>query len=210
MRKYLFLPSSFILLTVLALLLCSSCAKQSISIVKRKHSSGYYVNVSHQKSGSTAKRPQLSQSKELVKIMEEPNYSITENLSLIESNSAQHAYLASVEKQVVHHNVASNSVKSEPIKSVNKLNNKVKSSVDVKKQAKIQLKPLQQPKFKNDTNTLILVILSLFPFIALIAMYLKDNNTITLNFWVDLLLHLTIIGYAIFAILVVLDIISLA
>jgi len=54
------------------------------------------------------------------------------------------------------------------------------------------------------------VILSLFPILALIAMYMKDGNSITLNFWVDLLLHLTIIGYLVFALLVVFDIVDLS
>lgn len=64
-------------------------------------------------------------------------------------------------------------------------------------------------KVLDDANTILLVILSLFPILCLIAVYLKDGG-ITLNFWVDLLLHLTVIGAMIFAILVVLDIVNLA
>jgi hypothetical protein len=59
-------------------------------------------------------------------------------------------------------------------------------------------------------ETILLIILSLFPILALIAMYLKDGKKITNNFWIDLVLHLTIVGYAVFAVLVVLDVINLA
>ncbi|MCE9539465.1 MAG: hypothetical protein K8R85_09635, partial [Bacteroidetes bacterium] len=62
----------------------------------------------------------------------------------------------------------------------------------------------------NDDQTILLVILSIFPILALIAIYIKDGKKITLNFWVDLILHLTFVGYIIFALLVVLDIVSLA
>jgi hypothetical protein len=41
-------------------------------------------------------------------------------------------------------------------------------------------------------------------------MYLKDGEEITMNFWVDLILHLTVVGYLIFALLVVFDIVNLA
>ena len=41
-------------------------------------------------------------------------------------------------------------------------------------------------------------------------MYLHDGKEITLNFWVDLLLYLTFIGWIIFGVLVVLDIVNLA
>lgn len=61
----------------------------------------------------------------------------------------------------------------------------------------------------GDANIIVLVILALFPILCLIAVYLHDNG-ITTNFWVDLLLHLTLIGEIIFALLVVLDVVSFA
>lgn len=63
----------------------------------------------------------------------------------------------------------------------------------------------------SDTDTIILVILCLFPFINLIAIFLKDNKAITLNFWVTLILDiLFFLPGIIFALLVVLDIVNLA
>lgn len=69
---------------------------------------------------------------------------------------------------------------------------------------------LKKAKGGGDANIILLVILSLFPILALVAVYLKDGKQVTTNFWVDLILHLTIIGYAIFALLVVFDIVNLA
>lgn len=64
-------------------------------------------------------------------------------------------------------------------------------------------------KSLSDTDTVILVILSLFPILALVAIYLKDGKSITMNFWIDLILHFIAL-YWLFAILVVLDVINLA
>ncbi len=63
----------------------------------------------------------------------------------------------------------------------------------------------------GDVDLIILVILCFFPFINLIAMYLKDGKSITLNFWIDLILDcLFFLPGIIFALLVVLDVVNLA
>jgi len=63
----------------------------------------------------------------------------------------------------------------------------------------------------SDTNLIVLVILCLFPFINLIAIYLKDSKSITLNFWITLILDfLFFLPGIIFALLVVLDVVNLA
>lgn len=62
----------------------------------------------------------------------------------------------------------------------------------------------------SDVDLLILVILCLFPFINLIAIYLKDGKDITMNFWICLILDiLFFLPGIIFALLVVLDVINL-
>lgn len=68
----------------------------------------------------------------------------------------------------------------------------------------------QKGKKGGDTELIVLVILSLFPILCLIAIYLKDGKNITLNFWIDLILHFTLFGEIIFALLVVLDVVNLA
>lgn len=63
---------------------------------------------------------------------------------------------------------------------------------------------------KTDDNVNILyLIMAFFPILCLIAVYLYDGEELTTNFWVDLILHLTIIGAMVFAVLVVLGIVSL-
>lgn len=67
----------------------------------------------------------------------------------------------------------------------------------------------QNKKNDSDTELIILVILSLFPILSLIAVYLKDGKKITVNFWVTLILHFIFL-YWLFALLRVLDVINLA
>jgi cation transport ATPase len=56
----------------------------------------------------------------------------------------------------------------------------------------------------------LMVILCIIPFICLIPVYLHDDKDVTMNFWITLLLHLTVIGYIVFSILVVFDVVDLA
>ena len=64
-------------------------------------------------------------------------------------------------------------------------------------------------KSGGDVNILA-VILSLFPILCLIGVWLHHGQSINTDFWVDLVLHLTLIGEIIFALLVTLGIFSLA
>ena len=72
------------------------------------------------------------------------------------------------------------------------------------------LKDKKQTHKLSDNDKLIQVILALFPVLCLIAIYLHDGKKITINFIIDLILHITFIGEILFALLVVLDIINLA
>jgi hypothetical protein len=67
----------------------------------------------------------------------------------------------------------------------------------------------QNKKNDSDTELIILVILSLFPILSLIAVYLKDGKKVTVNFWITLILHF-LFFYWLFALLRVLDVINLA
>ncbi|MBC7425728.1 MAG: hypothetical protein H7321_04250 [Bacteroidia bacterium] len=60
----------------------------------------------------------------------------------------------------------------------------------------------------SDANLILLVVLSLFPILCLIAVYLHDGD-ITTNFWITLLLHFLLL-YWLYALLVVLDVIDLS
>lgn len=72
------------------------------------------------------------------------------------------------------------------------------------------LKDKKQTYKPSDNDKIIQIILALFPVLCLIAIYLHDGKKITINFIIDLILHITFIGEIIFALLVVLDIINLA
>lgn len=65
-------------------------------------------------------------------------------------------------------------------------------------------------KKKSGDVNIIHVILALFPILCLIGIYLHQGENITNDFWLDLVLHLTVIGEIIYALLVVLDIVTIA
>ncbi|MCC6373107.1 MAG: hypothetical protein IT236_19035 [Bacteroidia bacterium] len=53
------------------------------------------------------------------------------------------------------------------------------------------------------------IFLCLFPLLCLLAVILHDSKKVTVNFWVTLVLHLTLLGYIIFSLLVVTNAIDL-
>jgi hypothetical protein len=61
----------------------------------------------------------------------------------------------------------------------------------------------------DDSVNVLYLIMAIFPFLCLIAVYLYDGQELTTNFWVDLILHLTVLGAMVFAVLVVLGMVSL-
>lgn len=205
---------------ILFVALLSSCVTKDISIVKRKYSAGYYVNVNHHKNVKGTQKTEHNNIVNLCKQneqnsaarIEEPNTIITE--ALISQNkliTPQQNYTASKNKA----NSISGSAKKKHL--ISDHNYQTKSSkahnynlVDKNKINDTKIKNLLKSGNKTKTELVVLVILSLFPILALIAMYLKDGEQITMNFWVDLILHFTVIGYLIFALLVVFDVINLA
>ena len=65
-------------------------------------------------------------------------------------------------------------------------------------------------KRPQNESKILYVILALFPILCLISIYLYQGQQISLDFWIDLLLHITVIGEVIYALLVVLDLFSAA
>ena len=203
-------------LAVLAIAtLFASCATTDISIVKRKYNNGYYVDINNHKKVNVSSNDK----KEIAENKTEQNKS-----TISASTTVTESFVADVPKTTTDNTLTASTAKapqsplaSTSIKSITKNNDVQLSYNNTKAPLKTTLKALskikQSSKTKgnfSDDRTILLIILSLFPILALVAMYLKDGNRITANFWVDLILHFTIIGYAIFAILVVLDIFSLA
>ena len=204
-------------LSLLALVVFfASCATTDVSIVKRKYNNGYYVGINNHKkvSVSANEKKEVAENKTNQKnsavststivtesfVSTESPQTNTHNTLIASTAKATQSALAKQSTNSITKNgaieLSYNNTKTSSIKKLNTVN---------------QLKKISKAKHTaTDDQTILLIILSLFPVLALIAMYLKDGKKITLNFWVDLLLHFTFIGYAIFAVLVVLDVFSLA
>lgn len=194
-----------ILLPLIAIIFLSSCANK-FSLTKRKYTKGYYFASS--KNSSSAKTE--NEHKNLaVKTLPVKHATL-----LAETNSSPEIKNVSNNEVLTLAKLATpskeqKSAKSNLIASVNSENNYA-TAIAVKPVVKKQNHLANAyKKGSSDTNLIILIILCLFPFICLIPIYIHDGKSITLNFWIDLLLHLTFIGEIIFALLVVLDIIDL-
>lgn len=194
-----------IILPLIAIIFLSSCANK-FSLTKRKYTKGYYF--ASAKNNSSTKN-QTEQKAVVVKNLpaKKSNLAVepVSNPEIITTNNNAPIIIASAPKKINTHKSA---------------NNNLTASADPKNNfaAKTAIKPVSdkkdvivnsKKKGSSDTDLIIQIILCFFPFICLIAVYLHDGKSITLNFWIDLLLHLTFIGEIIFALLVVLDVVDL-
>ena len=85
---------------------------------------------------------------------------------------------------------------------------KAEKKATKKQLRKAVIKSAFKKKSGGDINILA-VILSLFPILCLIGIYIHQGS-ITNDFWLDLVLHLTFIGEIIYALLVTLNLFSIA
>jgi hypothetical protein len=191
-----------IILPLLAVLLLGSCASK-FSLVKRKYNKGFFVNVSkpnHPKQADNGVSA-VANTKETVPVSKEEVIVSTRQVQEISQQAAGGNTSQGLTKRL-QPSKESKQVYASAEKNVIKTINAIK--------------PLLQ-KEKNSakgsdasSNKILLIILALFPFICLIAIYLHDGKKVTLNFWITLLLHLTFVLWLVFALLVVLDVIDLA
>lgn len=205
-----------IIIPVVAMILLSSCANK-YSLIKRKYGKGYYVSVT--KNNTDLNQNKMS-SNTLVKtkinknVEESVSKSDNETIVSSQNNNSLNSKIKNENMSVLTHQKSSNSVNTSIVNRItaSAVKHLTKSSASIKPIVLSDTKSLKNNANKGgnaDTNTILLVILSLFPILALIAIYLKDGKKITLNFWIDLLLHFLVL-YWLFAILVVLDIINFA
>ncbi len=191
------------IITLLSVLLIVTSCSNKFSLQKRKYNKGFYFASNHSKSNQSNTANQKTQ--------------------VLNSKSYSQVKLEQQELEIVTPNIETTlattlpnhkSVKTKSnLSKVTKDDYSIASSNTKQLQLEKLIKPIALPKSKkggSDTNIIVLVILSLFPILCLIAVFLKDGKSITLNFWIDLLLHLTFIGEIIFALLVVLDVVNLA
>ncbi|MBK9283303.1 MAG: hypothetical protein IPM51_03195 [Sphingobacteriaceae bacterium] len=190
----------------LAVLMLASCSSK-IGIVKRKYNKGYYIAHSGKQKNTTI------QSKSQSKVeLEKPEVVVINNVPSDEF--IQQPVVASINQSPEMKLKAKNFIKKQsklnnpanPELGYTSTSNQINISKLLKTHDSISLINSKNKK-DSDVNIVVLVILSLFPILALIAVYLHDGD-ITLNFWIDLLLHFILL-YWLFAILVVLDIVDL-
>ncbi|MDI1235612.1 MAG: hypothetical protein PSX81_15145 [bacterium] len=193
---------SFLTLT----LLISSCG--SLSISQKRYSRGLNIDLFASKDAKTMEQKAKVATK---KSANNNQVNIAENIS---NNTPK------LNNTVVDFSIKSDKIEAKPIKlnkslikNVRQLRNTTQQISKVSNQtfnnSEKKSAYSASPKENTETETILLVILALFPILCLIAVYLYDGG-ITTNFWIDLLLHLTFIGAIIFALLVVLDVIDLS
>jgi|GEM_PF-1248895 len=202
------------LLILSAVIFLTSCETSNVLVLKRKFTKGYYVDFGNKKNNkiSEAREKKINTSIDTKESIEtdieqeiaqeenvnEPLIASTDNKIQLTSNKNKINRFQTFEPKqnssIEKSSLPSEKTKSKLISRINKKINKAKST----------------SKTHDDSNLILMVILAIIPILSLFAMYMHDGNKITLNFWVDLLLHFTVIGYAIFGLLVVLDIINLA
>ena len=199
------------LLLLFSVLFFSSCETSNKLVLKRRYNAGYYVDFGNKKN---SKDSEINANKNSTSLDIKNNFRVDDEIEFSEDQTINAPLMASKDNTIQlpsknklslfqphkSNNASSfqkNNLKSEKskIKLVSKINKKTDKSTS--KNSDI------------DANLILLVILSLFPILSLIAIYIHDQKIITFNFWIDLILHFTFIGYAIFAVLVVLDIINL-
>lgn len=180
----------------------SSCNGKYI-IAKRKYNKGFYVS----KSGSNSTKPAVAQLK-AVKVNAPAEKIETVVIAKSEEKKIEITPLKTIAAKSIDQAPSSKTSSKNPaLASTSK--NSLSTSKEVKPIKVNSKKTTSSQERKGDSNLVVMIILALFPILCLIAVYMHDSG-ITLNFWIDLLLHLTIIGEVIFALLVVLDVIDLA
>ncbi|MGZ3866206.1 MAG: YqaE/Pmp3 family membrane protein [Bacteroidia bacterium] len=188
------------LLTVAILI--SSCGNQ-LSILKRHYNKGFYVEAGKQAHYSDKVKSDLKEKKEkhtepvTLSFTDEKKEEVKQTLEAINTIAAQKETRKNFQSQLKKHRNLGAEPKPVVIKPQLK-NDRFFFSFKESRSA------------SSDTNRIILIILCLFPFINLIAVFLKDGSKITLNFLVCLLLDLLFfLPGIIFALLVVLDMVNL-
>lgn len=190
-------------LFIVGVLAFSSC-KNNMSLTKRHYTKGYYfhknksVNQPEVKEGIASKISKQVEKNdkesplEIVKVLPTQNVETTNNASSKQALTANSSKKATAE-----------------ISNKQKTENGIKSLNQTKKELQQNSKQTKKTAAKGDANFVVMIILALFPILCLIAVYLHDGN-VTKNFWIDLILHITVLGAMIYAVLVVLDIIDFA
>ena len=198
---------NFITILSIATIILSSCTSQKNGLaIKRKYNKGYYIAHNHKKNNETVK--QTNTDKAIViadtKKANEETAELPAVKEILNTNTQEVKVAENVTKinEVKHNTILTDA------KVVTASTELAKIKVN-HKTVNVEKKATKSSSSDSDAHLILLVILCLFPILALVAIYLKDGKQITLNFWIDLLLHFLFL-YWLFALLVVFDVINLA
>jgi len=190
------------LISLLALALVISSCGNKMTLLKRHYTKGYYIQHSNKSDNQTVVHTTSKEAPpDLVPVL----------AAVAKKNNSPAPELVAMIKKP-----ASNLVQQKPThqahltghRSMQKPNVNRFSAPSIQKKASLET-ALKSEQRKGDANLIVMVILAFFPILCLIAVYLHDGS-VTTNFWIDLILHLTVIGEIIFALLVVLDVVNFA
>ena len=192
----------------IAILLLSSCG--SISISQKRYSNGLNIDWFAGKD-KKAESPKVAK-----KTKKNNQVAVLETIANEEVQTQSNQFVsAALPTESVEIDLSQSNTKGQVKQHRSKVKvsaNKIQEKVGVSKLSVIKsLNKIKKSGIaKTDDNVNVLyLIMAFFPILCLIAVYLYDGQELTTNFWVDLILHLTIIGAMVFAVLVVLGIVSL-
>lgn len=193
-----------ILILIAGIILLGACSNK-FDLTKRKYNKGYYFSICKNVPPNKLKNNQkvtvsdYLQNNDVVLYKHESSLNNQKNPIELNTTVLKHFEANSKKKS---------NMLNDALVSANNKNIHVPKPI-LKPISNLSIKKYIKKSQTSDTDLLIQIILSLFPIICLIAVYLHDGKTITLNFFIDLLLHLTFIGAMVFALLVVFDVVDL-
>ena len=192
----------------IAILLLSSCG--SISISQKRYSNGLNIDWFAGKDKKAESHKVAKKTKKINQV------AVLETIANEEVQTQSNEFVsAALPTESVEIDLSQSNTKGQVKQHRSKVKvsaNKTQEKVGVSKLSAIKsLNKIKKSGIaKSDDNVNVLyLIMAFFPILCLIAVYLYDGQELTTNFWVDLILHLTIIGAMVFAVLVVLGIVSL-
>ena len=198
-----------ILFLAVASLFGSACSSK-IGIAKRKYGKGYYVSVSHQPKSSVK-----SQTNSRIAFGQNPKSIEDKNVVIMPSAPLVYSSVKKTES-TENHPANSNKVHSKldqtsVLASASTVEaERSASALRIQPLNKLQSVKANKSNSADDTNTILLVILCLFWWLNLIAVYLHAGKKINNDFWITLVLDILVIFGIIYSILVVLDVLSFA
>ena len=198
---------------LIAVVLASCNSGKNALVMKHRYTKGFYI-AGKSKHHKSKKADDLATNKKTETTQQTlaPTLQTIEDNKTIETNienSTASSVVASPEKIASENkSITKKSEKEFKTTVLNKTFSNIKSIATVKTSANKQTILNKGKSLSSDQ--IVQLILALFPILCLIAVYLKDGSKITNNFWITLVLHLTVYLECIFAVLVVLDIINLA